>query len=143
MVHVNNTTEARRYALYSKELSSSQRAVAYQAAWDTGSSSGSASTVNISNSGAPAGASFFEIDYRTVWWVDVDDPRVVYMSKSYGQNPMRLKYAIDTTLPIYPSLGSTQQLGDPFLIYHTSGVTRGIVVAYLDENDTTQGECAE
>ena len=130
--------EARNNATYLKELSNSHSAVAYRAPY------GSTSFVKTNlGTNAPAGASFFEVDYRTVWWVDVDDPRVIYMSKSYGQNPMRLKYAIDTSLPIYPSLASTQQLGEPFLIYHTSGVTRGVVVAYLNENDTTADECAE
>ena len=135
---IGNPQEGRINTTYLRELSSSHRATAYRAPYG-----GTSQRTNTLGTVAPAGASFFEVGYRQAWWVDADDPRVVYMSTIYGQNPMRLKYAIDTSLPIFPSLESTQQLGEPFLIYHTTGVTRGVVVAYLNENDTSLDECAE
>jgi hypothetical protein len=135
---IGNPQEGRINTTYLKELSSSHRATAYRAPYG-----GTSQRTNTLGTVAPAGASFFEVGYRQAWWVDADDPRVVYMSTIYGQNPMRLKYAIDTSLPIFPSLESSQQLGEPFLIYHTTGVTRGVVVAYLNENDTSLDECAE
>lgn len=100
------------------------------------------SSEQILGTGAPEGAAFFEVGEDEVFWVDVDDPRVIYESSTYGSNPTRLRYAVDTTLPVFPALGSDGEPGEPYAIYHTTGVTRGIVLAYSDENDEAAGECA-
>ena len=95
-----------------------------------------------SASGGVAGASFFEVGYRDAWWVDIGDSRTIYRSTVYGQNPTRLRYSIDTTLPIFPTPQGSLSLGEPYVVYHTTGVTRGVVIAYLDENDESIDECA-
>jgi hypothetical protein len=86
-------------------------------------------------------AAFFEVGEDEAWWVDADDPRVLYQSSTYGENGVRLRYAVDRTKPILPPLGSAVGLGDPFVYYHTSGVTRGVVVVYRDDNDEAADEC--
>ncbi|MCB9535435.1 MAG: carboxypeptidase regulatory-like domain-containing protein [Myxococcales bacterium] len=87
-------------------------------------------------------AAFFEVSEDVAWWISADDPRVIFQSPTYGQNPVRLRYAVDTTQPVLPALGSPGGLGDPFVLYHTSGVTRGVVIVYRDENDEAAGACA-
>ena len=93
--------------------------------------------------GAPLGAKFFEVGVGKVGWVDVDDTRIIYQNSTYGVNAIQLKYAVDTTLPILPVRETNLGLGEGYVIYHTTGVTNGIVIAYLDENDTTLNECAQ
>ncbi len=96
----------------------------------------------VLGTGAPDGAAFFEVGEDEVYWVDAQDPRMLYESSTYGQNPIRLRYAVDAELPIFPALASTGQPGEPYVLYHTSGVTRGVVLAYSDENDEANDECA-
>ncbi len=91
--------------------------------------------------GGPDGAAFFEVGVGEIYWVDAGDPRTLYESPTYGTNPIRLRYAVDTSLPIFPARASDGDPGEPYVIYHTSGVTRGVVLVYRDEN--APGTCAE
>jgi hypothetical protein len=92
---------------------------------------------------APLGAKFFEVGNHAVWWVDVNDSRVIFQDTDYGVNPTQLKYAIDISQPILPVRNGTLGLGEAYVIYHTTGVTNGVVTSYLDENDESQFECAQ
>ena len=41
-----------------------------------------------------------------------------------------------------PAPSGNGEPGEPFIMYHTTGVTRGIVIAYRDDNDPRSDECA-
>lgn len=75
--------------------------------------------------------------------MDPDAPRTFYLSNTYGENPLSLRYAVDLTKPIFPTPASDGGPGSPFVIYHTAWAARGLVVAYRDENDESRGECAQ
>ena len=92
---------------------------------------------------APLGAQFFEVGENEVWWVNISDARVIFQNSEYGLNPTQLKYAVDLSQPILPVRDQTGGLGEAYVIYHTSGVTKGVVTAYLNENDESQFECAQ
>ena len=87
-------------------------------------------------------AAFFEAEDSGAWLVDPEDTRTIYLGGSFNSSRMRLRYAIDTSLPIFPAPSSNGEPGEPFIMYHTTGVTRGIVIAYRDDNDPRSDECA-
>ena len=91
---------------------------------------------------APARATFFEVGKDKVWWVDAEEPSIIYQSTVYGQNPIQLRYPVDTTKPIMPVRSTTLGLGEPFVMYHTTGVATGIVIAYLNEDRDRVNQCA-
>ena len=97
----------------------------------------------VLGSGAPAGARIIEAGPGEVFWVDANDNRTFYLSSTYGQNPTRVRYAVDPTQPIFPGFSEDAGPGTPFAIFSTNGVSRGVVVAYRDENDESQGKCAQ
>lgn len=100
-------------------------------------------SVSVLGDKAPLGAKFFEVGDGAVWWVDVNDARIIFQDTEYGVNPTQLKYAIDISQPILPVRNTTLGLGEAYVIYHTTGVTNGVVTSYLDENDESQFECAQ
>ena len=62
--------------------------------------------------------------YRQVWWVDAEEPSIIYQSSTYGDR-VQLKYPIDTTKPIMPVRDGGLGIGEAYVIYHTNGVSTG------------------
>ena len=86
---------------------------------------------------AEAYAPYFETALGVANFADGQNTRKLYLDSTYGTDEQRYRYPIDHAHGIFPyKLGGG--IGEPYVIYHTSGITNGIVIGYANE-----ATCAE